>query len=94
MLKLIELRRKAKGEVIDEHLKSASSNKLDLQQCKSALNKEATRVALGLAAKSGKTPWFKSITAMEAIAFNIIGPDLPAAEAAFASRQQSVPAGQ
>jgi putative ATP-dependent endonuclease of OLD family len=71
-------------QIVDAQVRSASSNALDLQKCRAAVT-AASREALGKAAKSNKTPWFKTVTDMESVGRLIVGPDLPAADAGFRS---------
>lgn len=69
-------------ELVDAQIKTASSNTLDLAKCRAAATPQS-RSALGKAAKSNKTPWFKTITDMELVGREIVGPDLAACEAGF-----------
>jgi putative ATP-dependent endonuclease of the OLD family len=72
--------------LINEHIKSASDNALDLAEIQvAALMDGFSREHRGLlakAAKSGKG-WFKTVSAMEAVARDIVGPDLLNADAGF-----------
>jgi hypothetical protein len=73
------------GDVlINEHIKSASNGKHDLSACRAKPTME-TRVTLGKASRAKKAGWFKSVTAMEHVARDIVAPDLPTADAGFAS---------
>jgi hypothetical protein len=71
---------------VDANIKSASSGRLDLAKCRSAVTANS-RIALGNAAKanskSKKASWFKSLTAMETVGRSIVGPDLMKADAGF-----------
>lgn len=73
-------------ERVDANIKSASGNALDLAQARVGVT-AATRDALGKAAKSNsktrKPGWFKSVTAMEAVGREIVGPDLATSDAGF-----------
>jgi putative ATP-dependent endonuclease of the OLD family len=76
------------GEVlVNDHIKSASDNGLDLNGalalCASGNLAEAIRAQLGTAAVSKENPWFKDISRMEIVARDIVGPGLPQAEPAF-----------
>ena len=66
---------------VDANIKSASSNVLDLMQCRAGIA-GTTREVLGKAAKA-KPGWFKSVTAMESIGRKIVGPDLAICDAGF-----------
>jgi putative ATP-dependent endonuclease of the OLD family len=65
--------------VINEHIKSASLNAIDLNAIQIELITDGisdeSSLVLAKAAKSG-AGWFKSVSAMEMIASDIIGPDL------------------
>ncbi len=72
--------------LVDDHIKSASNNAKDLN----AIQEESliggisleSRAILGKAARSGKG-WFKNVGAMQAVARDVIGPDLPHADEEF-----------
>lgn len=74
-------------ELINEHIKSVSHNAKDLK----AIQTEAlidgitadSREVLGKAARTRKAGWFKSVTWMEDVARDIVGPDLANADAGF-----------
>ncbi|OQW66146.1 MAG: ATP-dependent endonuclease [Nitrospira sp. ST-bin5] len=74
-------------EVVNEHIKSASQNATSL----TAIQTEAliegitgdSRAILGKAARTKKASWFKSVTWMEDVAREIVGPDLANADAGF-----------
>jgi hypothetical protein len=74
-------------ELVNDHIKSASQNAKDL----TAIRTEAlidgitpeSRVILGKAARTKKGGWFKSVTWMEDVARDIVGPDLANADPAF-----------
>lgn len=69
-------------QIVDAQIRSGSSNTLDLATCRAGVS-PASREALGKAAKSNKAPWFKTVTDMEAVGREIVGPDLPGADAGF-----------
>ena len=85
--KLVEAAVENVGEErVEANIKSTSSNSLDLTQVRAAVT-AATREALGKAAKSNsksrKPGWFKSVTAMEGVAREIVGPDLATSDPDF-----------
>jgi hypothetical protein len=65
-------------ELIDAHIKGASSGAYTIATCRAAMTPEI-RQTLAQAAKSNKNPWFKTISVMEDVAREIVGPDLPSA---------------
>lgn len=67
-------------EAIGANIGSASNGHLNLAQCRVAVS-AATRGAMGLAAR--RSGWFKSVTWMEDVARDIVGPDLDNCEAGF-----------
>lgn len=80
---LVTLAVEIKGETtVNEHIKSVSDGKLDLTVRESAKTPEI-RTFLGKAAKTKKTGWFKTVSAMEAAGRDIVGPDLEKSEAGF-----------
>ncbi len=74
-------------ELVNEHIKSASQNAKDLNavQTESLINgiTPASRHILGKAARTKKAGWFKSVTWMEDVARDIVGPDLANVDAGF-----------
>lgn len=74
-------------ELVNEHIKSASQNAKDLNavRTESLINgiPPASRKILGRAARTKKAGWFKSVTWMEDVARDIVGPDLVNADAGF-----------
>lgn len=74
-------------ELVNEHIKSASQNAKDLNTVRTeALVDGVTpesREILGKAARTKKAGWFKSVTWMEDVARDIVGPDLANADAGF-----------
>ena len=71
--KLIEMALRKVGESsVNDSLRWASGNQVDLTLCNQALSPIA-RTALGKAAK--KAGWFKTISDMQSVARDVIGPD-------------------
>jgi putative ATP-dependent endonuclease of the OLD family len=76
-------------ELVDAHLKTASGNAKNLVDIELERLLDgypvATRTLLGKASrkKEAKRSWFKSVSAMQAAALEIIGPDLPNADPRF-----------
>jgi putative ATP-dependent endonuclease of OLD family len=66
--------------VIDDHIKSATSGKVNLDKVQGELlfgtPSSETRATLGKAARSKKAGWFKSVSWMEDVARDIVGLDL------------------
>lgn len=86
--KLIDRAVELHGEdLVNEHIKSASQNGIDLNGIRiEAFTdgfKMEIRLVLGKAARTKKAGWFKSVTWMEDIARDIVGPDLANADAGF-----------
>ena len=81
-------------ELVNEHIKSASQNACNLNaiQCDALIDSvtSETREILGKAAQTRKAGWFKSVTSMEDVARDIIGPDLPNADAGFRSLVEEI----
>jgi len=80
--KLVDLAVELKGEsLVNEQIKSASNNDLDLSALSVQITPELRKV-LGKAARSKSRPngWFKTVGAMENAARNVIGPDLDGAD--------------
>jgi hypothetical protein len=73
--------------LVNEHIRSVSTGAKDLNRIRAeALNESATResrVVLGKAARTKRAGWFKSVTWMEDVARDIIGPDLAHDDAGF-----------
>lgn len=83
------------GEVrINEHIKTASSDAKDLDcvraEAATAGISPESRVVLAKAARTKKAGWFKSVTWMEDVARDIVGPDLVNANADFRDRISSI----
>lgn len=62
------------SDEIDEHIKSASLGKCDLGKCRNEF-KSDFRPILAKASKGKKSAWFKSVSFMEKVAQEVIGPD-------------------
>jgi predicted ATPase len=88
VLKLVERAVELHGEeLVNEHIKSASQNAKDLHGVRTEGSGNGispqTRQILGKAARTKKNGWFKSVSWMENIARDVIGPDLAHADAGF-----------
>jgi len=74
-------------DLINEHIKSASQNAKDLStvRTETLINgiSPESRIFLGKAARTRRAGWFKSVTWMEDVARDIVGPDLGNADAGF-----------
>lgn len=66
-------------QTADAHVRSASNGQIGLQDCRGPLS-TAHRQALGRAAKSKKGKWFKSVSEMEMVGRDVVGPALSAAD--------------
>ena len=81
-------------DLVNDHIKSATKNAKDL----AAIQTEAliagisreSRVALGAAARTKRSGWFKSVTWMEDVARDIVGPDLANADDGFRELVESI----
>lgn len=85
---LIDLAIELHGEeLVDEHIKSASDGRIDLEQIRADARQNGysndARAVLGEAARFKRAGWFKSVTWMERVARDIVGPDLPDADIDF-----------
>jgi putative ATP-dependent endonuclease of the OLD family len=73
--------------LVDQHIKTKSSGKSNLaavlHEGSTGVFSPATRALLGEASRIRKAGWFKSITKMEGVARDIVGPNLDAADAGF-----------
>lgn len=81
-------------DLVSEHIKSATNNAKDLvailtEAREGGLSQES-RAALGAAARTKRAGWFKSVTWMEDVAREIIGPDIPNADAGFRKLVESI----
>lgn len=78
---LIGLAIEFKGEeIVDANIKSKSNGQVSLHDCQQEISL-GNRQLLGLAAKSSS--WFKSVSAMERAARDVVGPDLDGADPQF-----------
>lgn len=81
-------------DLVNEHIKSASKSAKDLP----AIQAEAeagcipleSRAILGAAARTRRAGWYKSVTWMEDVARDIVGPDLANADVAFRELVDSI----
>jgi hypothetical protein len=81
ILNLLEYAEELHGtDTIDAHISTASQGKLNLatirEECEDELSVETADI-LTIAATYKKKGWFKSVTSMEHVAREIVGPDLP-----------------
>jgi predicted ATPase len=86
--KLIDRAVELHGEdLVDDHIKSVSQNAKDLNGIRTEMVIDGiqpeSRAVLGKAARTKKAGWFKSVTWMEDVARDIVGPDLANADAGF-----------
>lgn len=70
------------ADLIEAQLSSASSNSLSLAQCQAGFV-DAMRPVIAKAAQSKKAGWFKSVSWMEEVAREIVGPDLKNADQSY-----------
>ncbi|MCF1742041.1 ATP-dependent nuclease [Paradevosia shaoguanensis] len=93
--KLLALAIELHGDaLVNEHIRSATKNAKEL----AAILAEAeaggitpdSRTALGAAARTKRAGWFKSVTWMEEVARDIVGPDLAHADAGFRELVESI----
>lgn len=80
-------------EAVDSHIRSASQNAKNLATFQQELTTNISgdsRAVLARAAKSKSNAWFKSVSKMEAVGRDIVGPDLAQAEAGFREIVSSV----
>lgn len=93
--KLIDRAVELHGEdLVNDHIKSASQNVKNLDGIRierviDGLLPES-RAVLGKAARTKKAGWFKSVTWMEDVARDIVGPDLARADAGFSERIERI----
>jgi hypothetical protein len=67
---------------IDAQIRTASAATLNLAACRGPAT-AATRAAMAKAAQGEANPWFKTVGRMEEVGRDVVGPDLPRAEAGF-----------
>lgn len=81
-------------EVVNEHIKSAAQNAKNLAviqaDVKTGNIPPESRKILGKASRTRKAGWFKSVSWMEEVARDIIGPDLAGADADFRTLVESI----
>ncbi len=74
-------------ELMAEHVRSKSNGQVTLDAIEAErLNggySPASRALLGLAARNNKNGWFKSVTAFQEVARDIVGPQIQNAEPRF-----------
>lgn len=74
-------------ELVDNHIKSVSQNAKDLNTIRTEVLIDGitpeSRLILGKAARTKKAGWFKSVSWMEGVARDIVGPDLVSADTGF-----------
>jgi predicted ATPase len=72
-------------ELVDANVRSASQGAYTLASCRDGISAE-NRTVLGKASRSKKAGWFKSVTWMEAVARDIVAPDLESCDDGFAEK--------
>jgi putative ATP-dependent endonuclease of the OLD family len=81
-------------DLINEHIKSATKNAKNLDEVMAeaqvGLLSSESRTALGSAARTKRAGWFKSVTWMEDVARDIVGPDLANSDADFRDLVESI----
>jgi hypothetical protein len=74
-------------DLVNEHIKSKSGGKIDLGDVEVERIFEGfstnTKTLLGIASKTKGNGWFKSVTAFQEVAKEVVGPNLSAANADF-----------
>jgi len=74
-------------ELVNDHIKSVSQNAKDLNTIRTEVLIDGitpeSRLILGKAARTKKAGWFKSVSWMEGVASDIVGPDLVSADTGF-----------
>jgi putative ATP-dependent endonuclease of the OLD family len=93
--KLIDRAVELHGEdLVDDHIKSVSQNAKNLNGIRTEVVIDGilpeSRAVLGKAARTKKAGWFKSVTWMEDVARDIVGPDLANADAGFRARVERI----
>lgn len=80
--------------LINEHIKSVTKNAKDLASIQAEAQagriSRESRAALGVAARTKRAGWFKSVTWMEDVARDIVGPDLADVDANFRKLVESI----
>ncbi len=81
-------------QLINDHIKSASTNTADLSSIRAELMlgpiSDASREILGRSARARRAGWYKSVTWMEAASRNIVGPGLQQSDKGFRESLQSI----
>jgi len=81
-------------DLVNDHIKSATSGTKDLAtimaEGRAGTLQPESRSALGAAARTRRAGWYKSVTWMEEVARDIVGPDLANADTAFRDSVESV----
>lgn len=81
-------------DLVDEHIKSASKNTMDLDTIDAELSDNTisleSRQLLGKAAQFKKAGWFKSVSWMEDVARDIVGPELANADEGLKTRVNAI----
>lgn len=76
-------------DVVDEHLKTASKNSVDLEMIPESKQiepiSEEYRSILAVASSGKANPWFKNVSTMEEIGRDIVGPNLGSSDKEFKS---------
>lgn len=92
--KLIDRAIALHGEgLVNEHVLSASEGRTDLEVIREESNDAYSaefRTLLGKACRTRKAGWFKSMTWMESIGREIVGPDLERADAGFTAAIEQI----
>lgn len=74
-------------DLVDDNIKSAAQNRADLASIQTEIREKSlsaeTRRIIGKAAKSKGGAWFKTVSVMEDISRDIIGPSLPDSDRVF-----------
>lgn len=81
------------SELVDSHIISKSDNAINLASIQAELDGELSiesRQFLGSAAKVKRQGWFKSVTWMEHVGREIVGPDLSSCNASFREKIESI----
>jgi putative ATP-dependent endonuclease of OLD family len=90
VMMLLEQAIELHGDVlVDEHIKSASSGKFNLAACREKVT-PVIRTLLTKACATKSAPWFKSLSTMESIGRDIVGPALAESEVGFSAIVESV----
>jgi len=85
VLKMLAMATDLHGEeLVDAHIRTASNGGHTLAKCQAEVSDESCEI-LGKASRTKKAGWFKSVTWMEAVARDIVGPDLDDCDPDFAA---------